>query len=105
MPTMQPRVLGGGSVLNSAICMRMPDYALTRWQEEHGVDISHEELARHFDVAEKFMGVKPVDDDVQGVRNILFKEAGDKLNIPVETITRNEYGDRKSTRLNSSHVA
>lgn len=101
MPTMQPRVLGGGSVLNSAICMRMPDYALTRWQEEHGVDISHEELARHFDVAEKFMGVKPVDDDVQGVRNILFKEAGDKLNIPVETITRNEYGCKGSGFCNN----
>lgn len=101
MPTLQPRLLGGGSVLNSAICLRMPKYAVDRWQEEHGVDFSHEDLKRHYEAAEAFMGVKPVDEDVQGVRNMLFKDAGDACNIPVDVINRNEFGCKGSGLCNN----
>lgn len=101
MPTMQPRAMGGGSVLNSAICLRMPEYAINRWRDEHGVDITHEEMIRHYEAAESFMGVKPVDDDVQGVRNELFKQAADSMGIPVETIRRNENGCKGSGFCNN----
>lgn len=101
MPTMQPRVMGGGSVLNSAICLRMPEYAVNRWRDEHGVEFTHEEMARHYDAAESFMGVKPVEDDVQGVRNELFKQAGDAMGIPVEAIRRNEDGCKGSSFCNN----
>ena len=31
MPTMQAICLGGGSLVNSAICVRAPDFVLDRW--------------------------------------------------------------------------
>ena len=34
MPTMQAICLGGGSLVNSAICVRAPDFVLDRWSEE-----------------------------------------------------------------------
>lgn len=101
MPTMQPRAMGGGSVLNSAICLRMPEYAVNRWREEHGVDFTFEEMERHYDAVECFMGVKPVEDDVQGVRNELFKQAGDAMGIPVSAIRRNEDGCKGSGLCNN----
>ena len=96
MPTMQPRVVGGGSVLNSAICLRMPEFSVNTWRDEHGVDISFQEMERHYDIVEEFMGVKPVEPEVQGVRNELFKQAADALGIQADVIKRNE-NDCKGT--------
>lgn len=101
LPTMQPRVMGGGSVLNSAICLRIPESTMQRWRDEFGVKITHEEMIPHYEAAEAFMGIKPVDDDVQGVRNELFKQAGDALGIPVEAIRRNESGCKGSGLCNN----
>lgn len=101
MPTMQPRGLGGGSILNSAICMRMSDYALDRWRDEHGVELTHEEMTRHFDIVEEFMGVTPVRPEIMGIRNNLFKEACETLNIPGEPIRRNENGCKGSGLCNN----
>lgn len=96
MPTMQPRVLGGGSVFNSAICLRIPDFALTRWQREHGVTATTAELAPHFDAIEQFMGVRPTQASVQGRRNELFAEACDRVGISSEPTNRNEDGCKGS---------
>jgi choline dehydrogenase-like flavoprotein len=93
---MQPKVLGGGSVFNSAICIRMPEFALKRWQKDHGITVSHDELARHFESVESFMGVRPTRPDVQGRRNELFAEACAKVGISCEAIPRNEDGCRGS---------
>lgn len=100
MPTMQPRVLGGGSVFNSAICLRIPDYTMQRWRDEHGVEMTVEELEPHFEAVEDFMGVRPTQDEVQGPRNELFKEACDKLGYKAEVIRRNELGCKGSGSCN-----
>ena len=100
MPTMQPRAVGGGSTLNSAICLRMPEYAVKRWRDEDGVDISFEEMERHSAIAEEFMGVKPVEPEVQGVRNELFKQAADALGIEAQVIRRNENNCRGTSHCN-----
>ncbi len=102
IPTMQPRCLGGGSVYNSAICMRAADYALERWSWENGVHgLGKDDLAPHFDEVEEFMGVRPVQADVQGPRNELFRQACDSVGISCETIRRNEIGCRGSGRCNA----
>ena len=101
IPTMQPRALGGGSVLNSAICLRIPDYQLQRWSEEHGLrELTPEALEPHFDAAERFMGIKPVEDDVQGPRNELFRQACEAVGLNAERIRRNEDGCRGSAMCN-----
>lgn len=96
MPSMQPRNLGGGSVWNSAICLRTPPFALQRWRDEHGLDFTSGQLDRHFDEVEKFMGVRPVTDDVLGVRNELFAEACEKMGFTPTRILRNENGCKGS---------
>ncbi len=93
MPTLQARCVGGGSVFNSAICMRALPSALSRWAGTYGVEgCSVDELAPHFDAVEAFMGVKPVDDAVQGTRNRLFLQAAQTLGWAAGPILRNEKG-------------
>lgn len=96
MPTMQPRVLGGGSVFNSAICLRIPEFALTRWQREHGVTATTADLLPHFEAVERFMGVRPTQPEVQGRRNELFAEACARVGLTAEPTNRNEDGCRGS---------
>jgi choline dehydrogenase-like flavoprotein len=97
MPTMQARCLGGGSVFNSAICMRTPRYMLERWAHEHGLEgHSEEDLRPHFEAVEAFMGVRPVDPSVQGRRNELFRQGAEAMGFGVAPIERNEEGCRGS---------
>jgi choline dehydrogenase-like flavoprotein len=93
MPTMQAIALGGGSLVNSAICVRPPAFVFEGWA-------THFELARtsrvdldpHFDAVERFLGIAPTPDAVQGRRNLLFREGCEKLGISVEAIPRNVRG-------------
>lgn len=93
LPTLQARVLGGGTVFNSAICMRPTPGSLETWRDEHGLtEFTEAYLEPHFQAVEAFFEVKPVTDDIQGQRNLLFKAACDKLGWKSEAIRRNESG-------------
>jgi ornithine--oxo-acid transaminase len=93
MPTMQARCLGGGSVFNSMICLRASKTALEKWKDEAGLEgLSYDELAPHYEAVERFMGVKPTDEAVQGRRNELFAQACEKLGWHNAPIERNEDG-------------
>ncbi len=92
-PTLQARALGGGSVFNSAICMRPTASALARWRADHGLaDYTEEALAPHFDAVEAFFDIHPVADEVMGRRNELFRDACNTLGWSVEKVRRNERG-------------
>jgi choline dehydrogenase-like flavoprotein len=92
-PTLQVKAYGGGSVFNSAICMRPNPSHLAKWRDDHGLTgFTEAQLAPHFDAVERHWGVKPVDDAVQGQRNTLFREACETLGWKVEAIRRNEDG-------------
>jgi choline dehydrogenase-like flavoprotein len=97
MPTMQARNLGGASVWNSAICLRPPQFVLERWEAEHGLSgFASGDLDRHYEAVEKFMGVRPVDDAVQGPRNELFRQACNEMGYKPVPILRNEEGCKGS---------
>jgi choline dehydrogenase-like flavoprotein len=97
MPTLQARCLGGGSVFNSAICLRAPDFAVDKWIREHGVrGVGPGELDRHYENVEAFMGVRPVDPAVQGRRNELFRVGCESVGATATPILRNEEGCRGS---------
>lgn len=97
MPTMQARNLGGGSVWNSAICLRIPEYTLERWEREHGLyGFTKGGLDRHFEAVERFLNVKPVDPENQGPRNEFFRVAAEKMGWNPIPIERNEDGCRGS---------
>ncbi len=97
LPTLQAKVLGGGSVINCAICLRARPSALEAWEEDHGVEgLGEDDLAPHFEAVEAFMGIGPTPDDVQGPRNRLFAEACEAIGLVPEPIARNVRGCRGS---------
>lgn len=97
MPTMQARNLGGGSVWNSAICLRIPEFTLERWEREHGLyGFTKGGLDRHFQAVEDFLGVRPVSPENQGPRNELFRVACERMGWNAVPIERNEDGCRGS---------
>jgi choline dehydrogenase-like flavoprotein len=97
MPTMQAIALGGGSLVNSAICNRAPDFVLDRWCTKF--DLEHTTLADldpHYDAVGKFLGIAPTPENVLGKRNLLFKEGCDQLGYSSEPVLRNVVGCRGS---------
>jgi choline dehydrogenase-like flavoprotein len=97
MPTMQAIALGGGSLVNSAICVRPPAFVFDEWANRFALPCtSRAALDPHFDAVEAFLGVAPTPDSVQGRRNLLFREGCAKLGISSEPIARNVRGCRGS---------
>ena len=93
MPTMQAIALGGGSLVNSAICVRPPRATLDGWCEEFNLRASQlSDLEPHFDAVEAAIGVAATPDEVQGQRNLLFREGCRVLGIEAEPIRRNVRG-------------
>ena len=97
LSTMQAICLGGGSVVNSAICPRPPDFVFDRWSTRF--DLSHTsraDLDPHFDAVQDFLGIGPTPENVQGKRNLLFREGCDRLGYSSESMPRNVRGCRGS---------
>ncbi len=92
-PTLQVRGLGGGTLFNSAICMRPLPSALQRWREDFGLaEMAEETLDPHLEAVEAFLSIKPTEDAVMGRRNELFREACEKLGWSWDRILRFEDG-------------
>lgn len=93
LPTMQARVLGGGSHINSAICVRTPQFCFDDWKRSYGVDtINREVLEPHYDRVEDFLGVEPTREEFLGRKNTLFREACDAVGLSSEPMRRNVVG-------------
>jgi choline dehydrogenase-like flavoprotein len=97
MPTMQAIALGGGSLVNSAICVRPPEFVFEGWCSHF--ELTHTrraDLDPHFDAVQEFLGIAPTPDAVLGERNRLFAKGCDALGISSEPIARNVRGCRGS---------
>ncbi|MFT6395470.1 MAG: acetylornithine/succinyldiaminopimelate/putrescine aminotransferase [Bradymonadia bacterium] len=98
MPTLTTKVLGGGAVFNCQICLRMPDYQVRRWNREHGVEMTSEDMLRHYEEVEEVFRVEPTPPEIQGRRNALFKIGADAMGIDAEPIRRAVTGCKGSAR-------
>jgi choline dehydrogenase-like flavoprotein len=97
MPTMQAICLGGGSLVNSAICVRAPERVLDRWCEQFQLDATtRADLDPHYDAVAAFVGIEPTPENVLGRRNLLFRKGCDALGYSSEPISRNVRGCRGS---------
>jgi choline dehydrogenase-like flavoprotein len=97
MPTMQAIALGGGSLVNSAICVRAPDFVLERWCGDFELErTTRNDLDPHYDAVGATFGIAPTPENVQGRRNLLFREGCDALGYHSEPIARNVRGCRGS---------
>ncbi len=97
MPTMQAIALGGGSLVNSAICVRPPDSVFARWATNLELErTDRENLDPHFDAISEFLGIAPTPEEVQGRRNLVFRDGCDAMGVTSEPIERNVRGCRGS---------
>lgn len=97
VPTMQANCLGGGSLVNSAICARPPEFVFERWRNGFELEkVSRAELDPHYDAVAEFLGISPTPENVQGQRNLLFRQGCEKLGYSCEPISRNVRGCRGS---------
>ena len=53
----QGQCLGGSSVVNNAVCFRMPDHVRSQWRDEFGVPWTGAELDRAYDRIAKELGI------------------------------------------------
>ncbi len=97
MPILQAICLGGGSLVNSAMCVRPPDFIFDEWSTRFDLErTTRADLDPHFDAVSEFRGIAPTPDDVQGPRNLLFRDGCDALGIESESVARNVRGCRGS---------
>jgi choline dehydrogenase-like flavoprotein len=93
LPTMQAMCLGGGSVVNSAICLRAPEFVLDEWCERYQLrHTTRADLDPHYDAVGQFLGIARTPEPVLGRRNVLFREGCEKLGYASEPIERNVRG-------------
>jgi len=97
LPTMQAIALGGGSLINSAICARSPDFVFDEWAAISGTtQLTRASLDPHYERVERFLFVEPTPMEVQGSRNLRFKMGCDALGISSEPTPRNVRGCKGS---------
>ena len=97
MPILQAICLGGGSLVNSAMCLRPPPFVFDDWCERFELSqTTRDDLEPHFDAVAEFLGIAPTPDDVQGRRNLLFRDGCRALGYSSEPCERNVQGCRGS---------
>ena len=96
LPTMQAIGLGGGSLVNSAICARSPGFVFDEWAEKTGTTLTRDALDPHYDRVEKMLFAAPTPAAVQGERNLRFKRGCDALGYTSEPTFRNVKGCKGS---------
>ena len=93
IPTMQARTVGGTTVINSAICFRLPDEILAEWVEQEQLKgLAPEVLAPHFDEIEKILNISPESAEAMGRHNQLMKKGCEALGWQGAPISRNSKG-------------
>jgi choline dehydrogenase-like flavoprotein len=87
---MQAIALGGGSLVNSAMCNRGPDFRFEEWANEADLArTGRKDLEPHYDAIAEFLGIAPTPDEVQGRRNLLFRDGCKQLGYGSEPCPRN----------------
>lgn len=83
IPTMQGRCLGGSTVVNSAIMLKLPERVRREWITSNGVDtVGGEAFDRCFDRIFEGTRTAPTPPDVQGPRNFVVRDALTAAGVP-----------------------
>lgn len=94
MPIAAGRGVGGGSLVNSAICWRTPDAVLDGWAELLGGDtrFSATALAPVYEELEALLGIAVTPDAIAGENNRIVVRGAEKLGWPGGLLRRNTPG-------------
>jgi len=90
LPILQGRCVGGSTVVNGAVCFRVPDQVLQNWAENHGLDnLSPESLAPYFERVERNLSIHQNEPHEVNYNGRLLIEGAKKVGIPAAPISRN----------------
>ena len=92
IPVAGGRCLGGSTVINSGICFRIPEWRFAQWRDDHGLDLTWEQLAPWLSRTEDFIHVTPADRRVTGGNNLFCQEGLDALGWSGGPMPRNAPG-------------
>jgi choline dehydrogenase-like flavoprotein len=89
-PIVQGSLVGGSTVINSAICVRTPADIFDQWKREHGVggpDLA-ESIWRIQEDLERELSVEEVPVDARGPHNLLAQQGADAIGYESHTMRR-----------------
>ncbi len=93
IPVASGRGVGGGTLVNSAICFRAPKWVLDEWVEEWGLDYFEESQREAlFAEVEEVIGVEPTSPDVAGENSMIARKGFDALGVDHGFMPRNAPG-------------
>ena len=97
---MQGRCVGGSPLINSAIVWRTPEEVVDEWAEKFGTGevINNKSLEYAFEKIEKLLNIHPIEEEILGENNKLFREACEKMGYQHRVIRRNTRGCHGSNR-------
>jgi len=78
-PVVQASVVGGTTVVNSAICVRTPGDIFAQWEREHGLSGLEDPVLAAQDRLERELCAEEVPVSARGRSNVLAKAGADKL--------------------------
>ncbi|MGZ3423642.1 MAG: GMC family oxidoreductase N-terminal domain-containing protein [Polyangiales bacterium] len=89
-PIVQGCLVGGSTVINSAIAVRTPEDIFEQWEREHGVGgkAMAETVWRMQDDIERELCVEEVPPAARGLSNLMAKQAADKLGFESHYLLR-----------------
>lgn len=93
IPVASGRGVGGGTLVNSAICFRAPEWVLDEWVEEWGLDYfeAHRREAL-FSEVEEMIGVEPTSAEIAGENSLVARRGFSALGIEHGFMPRNAPG-------------
>jgi choline dehydrogenase-like flavoprotein len=89
---LQGRSVGGGTTVNWTTCFRTPPRILEHWQRAHGLALTEQELAPHFEAIEQRLGIARWDSLPPNPNNDTLMRGATALGWQVDRTSRNVRG-------------
>lgn len=91
IPVLQGRCVGGTTVVNSAICWRIPDDVLESWRRDFGLSdtLRHDRVDAAFDAIETDLSVAPTPESVFSESDRIMKAACSSVGLEPKPTSRN----------------
>lgn len=87
------RGVGGSTLINSAICFRLPDPILDAWREQHQLPtLTRDRFHAYFDRIWETLGVTVQSLDIQRLNNTVFRDGAEKLGLQGAFLPRSAPG-------------